>query len=326
MTAVQAIDLIMGAKTPAEIFGKGVGYRRLARLVHPDTVDKKLKPRGETAFKKLTEMYAIFTGKQPPSSAQKIGAWAVGDPLAKGDIADLYRAESDKHEPAVFKISRSPKDNDLMDTEAAALKALHRHGPPNDNFLRYIPQLYDSLKASDRRANIVSAALGYHSLSDIFSQYIEGLDFRHVVWMMNRLLSALGYAHKHGLVHGAVTPDHLLYHGVTHGLVLVDWCYSVEIGNPIKAIVKNRKSFYPVEVLKKLPSSPATDIYMAARSMMFAADQIPGEFLGILEWCTAESPKTRPQDAWELQDLWVKVAEKVYGKPKYVRLEIGAVN
>ena len=50
--------------------------------------------------------------------------------------------------------------------------------------------------------------------------------------MWRRLLTALGWAHRARLVHGAVFPEHVLIHPELHGLVLVDWCYATATPAP----------------------------------------------------------------------------------------------
>jgi hypothetical protein len=53
-----------------------------------------------------------------------------------------------------------------------------------------------------------------------------------------------------GLVHGAVLPEHVLIQPDEHGLVLIDWCYSVPLtpSTPLRAPVTARAGLYPPEV------------------------------------------------------------------------------
>ena len=81
------------------------------------------------------------------------------------------------------------------------------------------------MNASYRKANVISLADG-HSLTHLMELFPGGIEFRHIVWMMNRALNAVGFAHDAGVVPGAVIPEHLMY-SESHGLTLVDWCYSV---------------------------------------------------------------------------------------------------
>lgn len=331
MTQLQAISMIEQAPSASALFEGGplpkLVYQNLARLCHPDVVTEVPKKRAERAFQKMTEFYAQITGKTV-ANAPVVAGYVVERPLAKGDLCDLYQVTSVKDSsPAILKIAQTPVDNDLVANEASALKLLHAD-KRTDEFKRYLPRLVESFKASGRQANILSVAENTFSLNDLGEMFPRGLDFRHVVWMGNRLLSILGYAHRNGIIHGAVLPAHLLYRPFDHGLVLVDWCYSVKIGEPLKARVKAHVTDYPPEVARKMPATAATDIYMAAlalRSSVLLKD-IPRRFLGIFEHCLAASPNARPQDAWDVQSRWKQKAEEEYGPHRFVELQVPVLN
>lgn len=324
MTQSLAISLIEQAPTPAALFLGGpppeTVYRNLAKLCHPDIVTEVPKDRAEKAFKKLGAFYAEITGKTV-TNFPVLAGYAIERALAKGDICDVYVCSSDKYSRAVLKIAQLPRDNDLVTAEASALKLLHADSN-SDNFKKYIPILIKTFKASGRQVNVVSMASTHMALGDICGAHPNGLDFRHLVWMGNRLWSALGFAHRNGLVYGCVIPEHLLYQPVSHQLVLIDWCYSVKIGEKIPAIVKLHEKDYPPEVARKLRATPATDIYMAAHAIKQATDKIPKRFLGLFDHCLAASPSARPQDAWELQDKWEELAKAEYGPAKYLELKV----
>ncbi len=323
MTTKQAITTIEKAARAAALFGAdpAADYRKFAMLVHPDRVhDAALKPRAEQAFAKLSTLYAEVNGKATPPPATAIGRWAVTRPLDKGELCDLYLAES-KDGEAVLKIARDPADNELLDREAAALRTLFKdpHGHK-----RYFPKLLDSLEASGRRANVISLAAKAHTLAYIRTRFPDGLDFRAVVWMGNRLLNALGIAHRNGVLHGAVLPEHVMYQPEDHGMALVDWCCSCDPAENqyVPLIVSARADFYPPEVRRKTAHC-STDIYMAAKCLMFAAGgNIPRRFRHVFEWMTLASPLARPEDAWFVQDRWAAAAELEYGKPSFVKLDM----
>lgn len=324
MTTNEAINLVSTAKTAALLFGSDPKkiYHDLAMALHPDTVDKKYKSTAIHVFTKVSQMYAELNGKH--STIEKvIGQWVVGEPLAKGDLCDVYNARSlrDDSVKAIFKLARSPKDTDLLEQEFVSLGILHK--ADGDNFKKYLPKVLDRVEASYRRANVIAISENSHSLEDIMGLYPYGIDFRHAIWMINRALSVLAFSHANGIVHGAITPDHLLYGPVSHSLTLIDWCYSVsaESKKYIPAIIVKNKHIYPDEVLRKMPAHPATDIYMLFASIKRAAKP-PKEFKAIFEWCMAESPRSRPKDCFDLQDRWLQTAKDVYGEPKYTKLEI----
>lgn len=324
MTTADAISLIEGAKSAESLLGseKDKRFKELAGLVHPDRADAKLKVRAERAFNRLVE---FRNGKNIKSIAGEaiIGNWIVGSPVSKGDICDVYHCQrKDNHRVnGIFKIARSPGDTDLLEQERFILKYLADKKP--ENFSKYLPMVLDSLDASGRRANILTPADGL-SLSEISALFGSSLDPRHLVWMLNRSLSILGFIHKHGIVHGGVLPAHLIFGPKTHGLMLVDWCYAVtaESKKHISAIVKDYAVLYPPEVSRKNPGTPETDIYMLFASIRNMQAQLPKRFRGLFDWCMAASPKARPSEAWEVQERLVTLAREEYGEPKYIELII----
>src|SRR5690606_6533500 len=99
---------------------------------------------------------------------------------------------------------------------------------------------------------------------------------RDAAWMWRRLLVGIGFAHRTGVLHGAVLPDHVMIHPEDHGLVLVGWCHSVTApdghdgawpSGRVPAMVDRYADMYPPEVPQRLPASPATDVFMATRCM-----------------------------------------------------------
>lgn len=313
------------AKRYKDLLDKGADpekwFKRYARVCHPDIVPPHYKRRAEEAFKRLGQLYGEFTGKSTPPPQTVIAGCVVTSSFMKGDICDLYLAESENDPRSIIKIARSPKDNDLMDREKAALNCLWNQ-KVMDNFKKYLPQMHAATKASGRRVNIIHEEAGYHSLQDIANMMSGTIDYRHIVWMVNRVLSVLGFIHRSGVVHGAVLANHMLFQPEEHGLKLVDWCYSSLAGQHTPAIVRDYSSLYPPEVLKKRPAGPWTDIYMLMKTINRVTGNVPKRFRDLIQWCVAESPSARPDDAWKIQDMWIGLAKEEYGKPKYIKLEL----
>jgi serine/threonine protein kinase len=331
MTFTQALKRIEEASSATVLFPPGKDhakrYKTYANLVHPDRVPDPLYcNRANEAFIKLNGFYHSLNRdgnhNSQPFYTGLVGKWSIQSALAKGDIGDLYLTGDPTH---VLKIVRDEADNDLVAAEAGVLKHLYN---PKRTYVKYLSRLVDSFQADDRQVNILEFANNYFSLDSLHKHSPRGINFRHIVWMMNRALSVLGYAHRKGVIHGAVLPEHLLYGGddtvgvVGHGLKLVDWTCSASPTKPIPMIIKERESFYPPEVRQK-KVGPGTDLFMLAKSLLSVAETpIPRRFNGFFEWCITGSLASRPQDAWELQDMWVKLAEQEYGRPHYEELRI----
>ncbi|MEU4163761.1 molecular chaperone DnaJ [Actinoplanes sp. NPDC026670] len=283
MTFEDAVARISTARSFHELTdtenGAGKAYRRWAKLIHPDTVSAQRRATATDAFAKLSALY-----KQKDD-------WKT-EPWGSGDVADLF-ADGGR----LIKIPRSPADNDLMETEAAALRRLWADGDPK--FRPYAPRLIETFVHEDdqrrrRFVNVLERQRGMGSLAEIKGD----LGVREAAWIWRRLLTALGWAHRAGVIHGAVLPEHVLIHPGRRGLVLVDWCYA---GHRPAAIVKAREDHYPPEVRHDRTAGPATDIYMATVLMTrLMGSRMPVQLRRFAAGCTYDAPRMRPQDAWAL--------------------------
>jgi serine/threonine protein kinase len=252
--------------------------------------------------------------------------------FAAGDIATLYRGRfRGRTTPALLKVPRDPDRSDLLEREAVALVQLVQDG--SARFRPYAPQLVESFQHRDaatgaiRRANVIELAEGFRSLAEVRAAYPGGLDPRDVAWMWRRLLVALGYAHRAGVIHGAVLPEHVLIHPEDHGLVLVDWCCSVsgcyaakDPSGLVPAVVRRLADagHYPPEVLSRRRASPATDVFMATRCMTgLLGDGAPRSLRAFADGCTLQAPSRRPGDAWRLLGELDDVLERLYGPRRF---------
>jgi serine/threonine protein kinase len=314
VTREEAVRLIESARGPADLFGDDAArsYRRLARLTHPDTSPSWA--RTQAAFCRLASLW----------QQHRDGS---GTLVAEGDIANLYEDAR-----GLLKITRDPADNDLIDREFAALTQLRARG--DARFVPYIPRLTGSERQRDpatgtvRGASILDRLDGFVSLAAVRRAYPGGLDPRDAAWIWRRLLVALGFAHRAGVIHGAVLPPHVMIHPAEHGLVLVDWCYSVcTRGDRIPAIVARYRDWYPPEVLARQAPGPGTDIYLATRCMTDLVASPPGRGsaqtperrrLGMFAGgCALPQPSRRPQDAWRLLGELDDLLERLYGPRRF---------
>jgi hypothetical protein len=303
MTTEEAISMIETAQSPADLFGDDAprrDYRRLARLTHPDT------SRGDphaAAFDKLTTLWR-----------RREGTSDLGRLVARGDIANLYASAR-----GLLKLARRPADNDLLDREVTALTRLRNRG--DERYQAYVPRLLETQSHRDpdsglvRRANLFGRLDGFRSLAEVRAAFPDGVDPRDAAWMWRRLLAGIGYAHRAGVVHAAVLPEHVMIHPGQHGLVLVDWCYSVTSpGDRVPAIVGRYQDWYPPELTATRAAHPGTDIYLAARCMThLMGERAPRPLTAFAAGCTLVNPRRRPLDAWRLLAELDDVLERHYG-------------
>ncbi|POM24227.1 hypothetical protein BTM25_28540 [Actinomadura rubteroloni] len=314
MTVPEALRLLDRARDPRAVFGADEAeaarvYRRLARVLHPDA------PGGgdRHGFVRLGDLWRSYHGEvlTTPKRTYRLGPLA-----ARGDLCALYEAGD-----VLLKMPRDPSDSDLLEREAAALRRLARG---ERKYRAYVPRLVESFRhrdaatGADRRVNALARLDGFVTLADVRAAYPGGLDARDVAWMWRRLLVGLGFAHRTGVVHGAVLPEHVLIHPADHGVVLVDWCYSTTDGGRIPALVARYADRYPPEVTGKRPATPATDIYLATHCMTeLMGDAAPDALVRFARGCALPAPTARPDDAWRLLGELDEILERLYGPRRF---------
>jgi serine/threonine protein kinase len=323
VTFAEAVALLAAARTAEEVFRPdgAHAYRRLAKLVHPDRAGAEHGEAAAAAFAKLAALWeAYHRGTTTITTGRR--SYVVGARVVAGDIANLYHVRYDGKD-ALLKLARNPANNDLIEREAAALRVLAASGDRRHR--AYVPRLVEHIRYREagtgvqRVANVIDRLDGFVSLADVRRAFPDGLDPRDVAWMWRRLLVALGFAHRAGVVHGAVLPDHVLIRPADHGLVLIDWCYATtETGDTVPAMVGRYAQDYPPEIPARRPVTPAADIHMATRCMSTLIDSgTPRRMEMFIRGCTLASPAARPKDAWRLLAELDGMLETLYGPRKF---------
>lgn len=352
----QAVTMVLEADSYMDVFGipeahhdvvafVRQAYRRFQRDVHPDRFqDEAQKQRATTAFTRLS---AWFNQALRAAQAGQYGAEALAmvrtkraehevlKKVATGDISVAYRTQTTlrggERRTGFMKVASSPRDGDLMVREAQALKRLR--GPDTDPRSHpYVSELLDSFvyfeAGKPRRQTTVLALLeGFYSLEVVRERCGGAVRALHVAWMWRRLLWTLGSAHDAGVVHGAVLPPHVMILPEQHGLTLVDWCYASlsDTGTyaPLTAIVDQYRDWYPPEVFAKASPSPATDLYLAAMTMVWLLggepktatmpQSVPKQLRAFFKGCLLQSQAMRPQNAWLLLQEFDELLETMGG-------------
>lgn len=320
-------------------------YKKLVKVVHPDIYvrdeDRRLASEAFLRLKQFEQQAQTAIDDDSYGTAQqtviktKRYEHTVERLIAHGDVADLYRTRSEPGGKTVLKVARHPKDADLMTAEAKALKQLRRKGS-DETLHPYVPKLLETIRIKQdsirRRANVTEQLLGFYNLEQVHQEYPGGVNPLDMTWMWRRLLVAIGFAHEQQLIHGAVLPNHVMILPEKHGLVLVDWCYSVsfETEEPpaIKAVSTAYRDWYPKEVISKQSPSVGTDIDMAAKTMVYLLGgdpvtmwmpmSVPKAFRAFFRGCVASNQNARPQNAWALLGEFDGLLEGL-GAPYYPR-------
>jgi hypothetical protein len=335
-TLAELASLLDRASAASEIFGSDPTgeYRRLAKLCHPDRFpNESERAAAHKIFIRLTTCFEQAKAAAIPHVlCSALRPCTLRRRIAVGDLADVFLAVSDRTE-YVLKICRPNKGNPLLAAEHRCLTMLARRSGDR-RYREYFPNPVDTFVASDeyggRQVNIFVRREGFTTLESIHERYPAGLDPRHLAWLFKRMLTVAGFAHECGVVHGAILPPHVMVHAENHGLQLVDWIHAVKVGQRLSFVPGLFHDWYPLEVLNKEPVTPATDIFLAAKCLLYAAggdplaerwpDSVPSTMRQFVNTCLYASPRMRPQNAWHLHEEFDELLRRLFGPPTYHRL------
>ena len=311
-------------------------YKTFRVKLHPDRFqpDNAMVARATVVFQKIEQLWQL--AQSPAVILQgKNSSYELGDLIGTGDIAEVYKATCSEKpvksgapsDECIVKMPRVSGAEALLELENKRLKSLAA-ASVNTSYGNYVPIVAETLKLQGHKGKTATVffrpfnGIGY-SLEDVKTKHTSGLDGRHVCWIFRRLLTAIGFAHKQGIVHGAVLPQHILVEPKSHGLQLCGWIHSVEFGKLISIVPQSHRDLYPDEVLKKKYAGPETDIFMAAKTMLaIANNDLPKRLAMFFKSMLLDSPSMRPADAFALEEEFVVFMDSVYGKRQFVSLEM----
>lgn len=349
-TFEEAANLIMAAHSAPDLFGPWPAdgdlsgpartYRHLVNLVAPAQVSDSQAPAAEAVFGRLADFYAAFghsqaelSGQPPAKLSSSRNTYQLGARIGSDELADLYRVTYGVHPQmsGLLKLVRDPNETEDLEHEAQALGQIYARGDPKHR--AYVDALIDSFTyislatGIERAVSVFEEPDGFVSLAQVLEAYPAGLDVRDAAWMWRRALVAIGYAHSAGVIHGAATPEHILIQPAGHGLMLTNW-YDASLEphkGPAGSAGRWTKIGPPGRWDKIRPPelangqiSPATDIYMATRSIECLLEAAaPVAIRAFIAGCTLERPEMRPQDAWELLAELDELLERLYGPRQF---------
>lgn len=358
-------NLVMDAVCAEDIFGKLTNrgqdspetalqkeYDRLYAVVSPELYNSSPddKDLAADARERLNKFFAraktrladeIYGLTQKGPSLRKPGHLAfktakreyyIGEAFAEGTIATIYDGEcaiQDEFAGRVaIKIVNNPADNELAWREATVLKSLHAG---NGKQRKHLPVLLDRFQTSDQRVGLIFRYIEEsQDVQTILerSEYRDGVDRKHMVWMLNRIFSAVGYAHNLGIVHGNIEPAHLMVRGRDHNVFMIDWSWAAispaKTGDQFKIFTEH---FSAPEVKKNGHPHPASDIYSIGKCMIYLLggnietnempDSVEPKLQRFLQYLVTESMAQRPHDAWEQWWFLDKLVRELWGKKKF---------
>jgi serine/threonine protein kinase len=269
---------------------------------------------------------------QPPGSRieSPTRTYELRAPFAVGDLCTLHLARCGNR-AYVLKVPRVSSGGRLVTKEQAVISELRRQ-PGHDHYAKHLPSPVESFWSRRTTVSVFQYHDGLFTARQIRQHYPAGVEGRQLAWMFNRILEALGFAHRGGWIHGAVLPAHLLFDTNDHGLQLIGWTHAVRVNEPLQIVSRDYKPWYPPESHRREPATPATDIYLAAKSMIWLAggkpltgelpEHVPGKLAQVFRECLSPLSTQRPNDAWTLHEQFRERLQETYGPPHFSHLSM----
>jgi hypothetical protein len=261
------------------------------------------------------------------------------EPYREGDFSNIHLGESSDGTKIFAKIAADPTMNPYLVGEANLLMRATKEVAMS-KLTPFLPTILDSVILTESgneqfRMNIFAYKPGFVSLTEIKAVYPGGLPLEDAAWIWRRVLGQTLAASMLKTVHGAIVPDHILVHPITHEPLHIGWAHAIERPHERNAklttIIDRWRDWYPQEVFAREVPSHQTDLYMAGKTMLYLLggdvarnrfpSHVPASIVAIVRRCLETKVERRPRDGLALMQEFLKEVEKLWGR-KYRPLRL----
>lgn len=246
-------------------------YKALMKKHHPDkkqTVGLRARAINE-AYEVLSDptKRADYDRTRLDLDGKMVGDFRIDSAIAEGGFGRTYKGT---HvllgEPVCVKhCSRvSPADTAILVQEAKAMWDLRHYA---------LPAVRTLLKLDDGSLALVMSYVEGPTLAQVVEKLAakgQKLDPEHLCWIVSRVLNALSYIHRHGVVHGDLKPQNIVVQPAVHAAFLVD--FGLAAVKPTKSTGSQgyTELFSPPEQVSGKPLLPQADFYALGMTMLYA--------------------------------------------------------
>lgn len=347
MTVKQIYEKLLQAKRPIDFFGEMAtedelkrAFREYAKKIHPDIIHEKDKYIAGEAFSILNKLYnlgldefkkgiygivdsvQIYKYMTPLFEITVKGKlYQFYENMFEGEVAYIFKGIS-SNDIVYLKVAINPEDNDLITTEYNVLSTLRHQSFP------YVEQ---KIMVNDINAILMREVKGVTML-ELLEQYTKGVPAEHVMWMLERLLSVVGYLHLNCVVHGNIKPENIIINKDNHNVSLLGFSFCIPNANTPEAQYKIVNDYYTApEVKKTARVLPSSDVYsigkiaikllggdVSSNGMPISVDARVRAFIRKM---VSNSSSDRPNDAWKLWSELIKLRTEVFGTQRFKKLD-----
>jgi len=270
--------------------------------------------------------------------------------LLETDTAEVYTGNvmvnGSYGEKILAKIATLKGNNRFIWNETRALRAIFN---PNDasgddslteedkrKLRHYNPANRTFKTSNDRLGYVTSFRADYYSLREVreSERWKDGVPEKHMVWMFNRLLSAIGLAHSKNIIHCGLNPDSALFRPRDHNMIVANWDYALlnaSANNGTKDFART-EDFVAPELLSGEMLIPSSDLYAVGKLMIYILggnpktnempDSVNPRIQSFIKAFVLESKWQRVNDAWQAHGELYKLMEELWGPRQFIKFAV----
>lgn len=322
MLDIYSVDLMIRNKSPYEIFGDNVDskLKELLIVCHPDR-----------QFQHYARELAIYLSQQLSLLAEEarkprlqIDNYLLYKDLEQGDSSYIRIFTDIAEKQYIVKTPLNKKLNGLLGAEFNLTKEIVAASKDYIFSKMYGKPVEIVIDAKDKVSHFVYE---YNNeliaMPQLMRKYPNGLDGRHIVWISKRILIALSWMHSLGYSHNAINLEHILIDVRNHMVQLIGLLHSSKIGEKPNSIPSKYVDVYPKKWISDIKKgSVGLDVYLTMTTMLsICNEQVPTKLKNFLRGIQLEA-LTYPQNCVTIHDEITDLAQKIYGKPKFVELVV----
>ena len=345
MSLKEIYSKLIASSRPIEIFGDVTKeviqkkFRAMGKICHPDILPEDQKDFGGEAMKLLNQMYKkalqefdegiynltdvrdIYKHSKPSMEFDLSGdTYKFYEYISQDDVGETYKGLLND-DIVYLKIAMNQDDNELIENEFNLLSSFDHQS---------LPKVLDILKINGLSSIIFSDFKGM-PMDEFFKEY-GNVTGEHIVWMLERMLSAVGYLHSNNIVHGNIKPGNIYINPDIHNVILLDYSLCIEEANQLASKYRIVNDNYTApEIDSNTIVLPNADIYSVGK---IAIKLLGGDVISsgmpihidsrvrelIRSLVNADATR-RENDAYRLWDQVIDLRNEVYGKERFLKLE-----
>ena len=339
MSIKEIADLVLNANRAIDVFGEGDEndikkvYKKYVKVCHPDLnrdnskmcedIMSLLNKYYHEALEELKNgTYNIKNEKELLKLNTPLFEFDIKNKhytfykyLKSDDVCDIYEGLLND-ELITLKIVMDESDNELLESEYDLVSDLEHYS---------INKPICKVKINGRVGLIYNKPNAYNIID--FKKHYGCISGSHLCWVLERLLSILGYLHSNKIVHGNIKEENVYIDADNHNVILDDFALAIKnASDPNSKYKIINDHFTPSYVDASSRVIPNADIYAVG---IIAIDLLGGDIDRIALPISCDERVRRfirklldknENDAWKLWNELIEIRNEVYGLERFKKL------